>query len=172
MKTVLICVKNTTIALKMRKNARNNKIDLITKVVIMKSFIYFCESRMKRAMTRKTTKIITIMKRKNTLQRIVSNSSKIIFKSTLWKIFDKALNKASRKRFHHKLSLKFWTIRKIKWTRDDCRRNCESQKKILKCICWITCSNKKQMKEENDHIKWRNLNQLYERIVNINVMPQ
>ena len=26
------------------------------------------------------------------------------------------------------------------------------------------------MKEKNNHVKWRNLNQLYERIVNANVM--
>ena len=50
MKAILIRAENTAVALKMRKNARNNKIDLITKIVAMKLFVYFCESRMKRAM--------------------------------------------------------------------------------------------------------------------------
>ena len=158
MKTVLTCAENTTIALKMRKNARNNEINLITKIVAIKSFVCFYESRVKRAMIQRTTEIIIIMKRKNTLQKIVSNSSKIIFKSTLWKTFDRAFNKTSKKRSHYKLSSKFQTIRKIKWVCNDCRRNCESQKKVLKRIYWITCSNRKQMKEKNDHIKWRNLN--------------
>ena len=83
MKTILIRVKNTTIALKMRKNAQNNEINLKIKIVAMKLFVCSCESQMKRAMIRKTTKIVTIVKRKNILQRIISNSNKIIFKSTL-----------------------------------------------------------------------------------------
>ena len=44
---ISIRAKNTTIALKMRKNARNNEINLIMKIVAMKSFVYFCESRIK-----------------------------------------------------------------------------------------------------------------------------
>ena len=64
MKAISIHAKNTTIALKMRKNARNNEINLIIKIVAMKLFIYFYESRMKRAMTWKTTEIVIIMKKK------------------------------------------------------------------------------------------------------------
>ena len=143
MRTTSIRAKSTTVALKMRKNARNNEINLITKIVAVKSFVCFCESRIKRTMIRKMTEIVIIVKRKNTLQRIVSNLSKIIFKSTLWKTFDRTFNKTNKKRFHHKLSSKFRMIQKIKWTRDDCRRNCELQKKVLKYICWITCSDKK-----------------------------
>ena len=83
MKMISIRAKHTTIVLKMRKNARNNKINLIMKIVAIKSFDYFYESRIKRAMFQKTTKIIIIVKRKNTLQRIVLNLNKRIFKSTL-----------------------------------------------------------------------------------------
>ena len=83
MKTVLIYAKSMTVALKMRKNARNNEIDLITKIVAVKSFVCFCESRIKRTMIRKMTEIVIIVKRKNTLQRIVPNLNKIIFKSML-----------------------------------------------------------------------------------------
>ena len=158
MKTISIRAENTTIALKMRKNARNNEIDLVTKIVAVKSFAYFCKSRVKRVVIRKTTEIVIIVERKNILQRIVSNLSRIILKSTLWKIFDRALNRTNRKHFHYELSLKFRMIQKIKWIRDDCRRNCESQKKISKCIYWITCSDRKQMKEKSDHVKWRNSN--------------
>ena len=50
MKTISIRIKDTTVALKMRKNAQNNKINLITKIVTMKSFDCFYESRMKRTM--------------------------------------------------------------------------------------------------------------------------
>ena len=107
---ILIRAENTTVALKMRKNARNNKINLITKIVIIKSFVCFYKSRMKRAIIRKTTEIVTIVKRKNILQRIVSNSSKIIFKLTLWKVFDKTFNKTNKKRFYHELSSKFQMI--------------------------------------------------------------
>ena len=46
-KTILIYIKNTTIVLKMRKNARNNEINLIIKFVAMKSFVSFCELRVK-----------------------------------------------------------------------------------------------------------------------------
>ena len=109
-KTILTCAKDTTIALKMRKNARNNKINLIIKIVAMKSFIYFCKSRIKRMMIRKTTEIAIIVKRKNILQRIILNSNKIIFKSTLWKTFDKTFNKTNKKHFYHELSSKFRTI--------------------------------------------------------------
>ena len=134
MKTILIRAKDTAVALKMRKNTRNNEIDLITKIVAVKSFVCFCESRMKRTMIRKMTRIVIIMKRKNTLQEIVSNSSRIIFKLMLWKTFDKAFNRTSKKRFHYELLSKCRTIQKIKWARDDCRRNCESQKEVSKRI--------------------------------------
>ena len=49
----------------------------------MKLFVCFCKLRMKRAIIQKTTEIVTIVKRKNTLQKIVSNLNKIIFKLTL-----------------------------------------------------------------------------------------
>ena len=51
MKAILIRAKNLTVALKIRENARNNEIDLITKIVAMISFVYFNESRIRRAMT-------------------------------------------------------------------------------------------------------------------------
>ena len=154
----LIRAEDTAVALKMRKNARNNEIDLITKIVAVKSFVCSCESRMKRTMIQKMTETATIARRKNTLQRIVSNSNRIIFKSTLWKIFDKTFNRTDKRRFYYELSSKFRMIRKIKWARDDCRRNCESQKEISKHICWIICSDRKQMKKKNDHVRWWSLN--------------
>ena len=40
MKTISIRAKDSTVALKMQKNARNNEIDLITKIVAMISFVY------------------------------------------------------------------------------------------------------------------------------------
>ena len=83
MKIILICIKDTTVALKMQKNARNNEIDLIKKIIIMKLFDCFYESRMKRTTTRKTTETVIDVKRKNTFQKIVSNLSRIIFKLIL-----------------------------------------------------------------------------------------
>ena len=133
-KTISIRVKNTTIALKMRKNARSNEIDLITRIIAVKLLVYFCKIWIKQIIISKTTEIVTIVKRKNTLQRIVSNSNKIIFKLILWKTFDKALNKTNKRHFFHELSLKFRTIWKIKWIRNDCRRNRKLQKKVLKRI--------------------------------------
>ena len=64
MKVILICAKNSTVTLKMRKNARNSKIDLITKIVAIILFVCFNKSRMRRAMIRRTTEIATIMIKK------------------------------------------------------------------------------------------------------------
>ena len=47
MKTILVRIKNLTVALKMRKNARNNEIDLIMKIVAIILFVYFNKSRVK-----------------------------------------------------------------------------------------------------------------------------
>ena len=43
MKAISICAKDLTVALKIQENARNNEINLITKIVSMLSFIYFNE---------------------------------------------------------------------------------------------------------------------------------
>ena len=48
MKTILIRTKDTIVALKMQKNAQNNEIDLIKKIIIMKLFDCFCKSQVKR----------------------------------------------------------------------------------------------------------------------------
>ena len=64
MKTILICAENSTVALKMQKNARNNKINLITKIVAMISFVCFNKSRMKRTMIRKMTETVTTVTKK------------------------------------------------------------------------------------------------------------
>ena len=47
MKAILICAKDLTVALKMQKNAQNNKIDSRTKIVAIISFVYFNKSRIK-----------------------------------------------------------------------------------------------------------------------------
>ena len=83
MKVILICVKNLTIALKIRKNARNSKIDLIIKIVVIISFVYFNKSRMKWIMIWKTIQSITTVIRKNILLKIVLSLSKRILKLTL-----------------------------------------------------------------------------------------
>ena len=57
----------------MRKH-KNNEIDLITKIIAIISFVYFNESRVKRAIIRKTTKTITIF-------------FKFILDSTLLKVY-------------------------------------------------------------------------------------
>ena len=71
MKTILIRVKDSTVALKMRKNARNNKIDLKTKIIVMILFVCFNESRIKRIMIRKIIKVVTVITRKDILLKIV-----------------------------------------------------------------------------------------------------
>ena len=48
MKAILIRAEDSTVALKIRKNARNSKIDLITKIVAIISFVYLNELRVKR----------------------------------------------------------------------------------------------------------------------------
>ena len=47
MKMILTCTKDTTIALKMQKNVQNSEINLIKKIVAMKSFDCFYKSQMK-----------------------------------------------------------------------------------------------------------------------------
>ena len=82
MKIILIRAKDSTIVLKMRKNAQNSKINLMIKIIAMISFICFNKSRMKRAMIQKTIEIAIII-RKNILLRLVLKLSKRIFKLTL-----------------------------------------------------------------------------------------
>ena len=146
MRAILTCAKNSTIALKMRKNARNSEIYLITKIVVTILFVCFNKSRIRWIKTRRITKVVIIMIRKNILLKIVLSLNKRIFKLTLWKAFDRTFTKTNKKTFFRNLSLKFWMIRKIKWIRDNCRRNRESQTKILKCIRKTKCLSKKQMK--------------------------
>ena len=67
MRQILTCAEDTTVALRIRRKARSSEIDLIKKIVAVKHSDCFCKSRMKRAMTRKVTRIVTIVKRKNTL---------------------------------------------------------------------------------------------------------
>ena len=47
MTAISIHVKDVTIALKIQINARNNEINLITKIVAVILFVYFDESRTK-----------------------------------------------------------------------------------------------------------------------------
>ena len=137
----MIYAENSTVSLKMRENTRNNKIDLITKIVAIISFVYFNKSRVKWIMIQRTTEVITIVI-KNILLKIVLSLSKKIFELTLWKAFDRILIKARKKHFLRDSSSKFRMFRKIKWVCNDCRCDCESQTKISKYIRWMTCLDK------------------------------
>ena len=142
MKAILIYAKDSTFALKMQKNVQNSEIDSVTKIVAVILFVYFNKSRMRRIMIRKTTKVVTTVIKINILLRIVLNLNKRIFKLTLWKAFDRTITKTNKKHFFRDLSLKFRIIRKIKWVRDDYRRDRESQTKISKHIRWIAYLSK------------------------------
>ena len=65
MKAILIRAKDLTIALKMQKNAQNNEINLITKIVAVILFVCFNKSRMKRIMIQKTTEVIITVTKKH-----------------------------------------------------------------------------------------------------------
>ena len=65
MKAISIRAEDSTIALKMRKNARNNEINSITKIVAMISFVCFNESRIKRIMIRRMTEAVIIVIKKH-----------------------------------------------------------------------------------------------------------
>ena len=83
MKAISIRAKDSTVALKMQKNARNSEIDSITKIIAIILFVCFNESQIRRAMIRKMTEIATIVTRRDILLKIVLSLNRKILKSTL-----------------------------------------------------------------------------------------